>query len=475
MSKLKIVIIGAGSLFFGRQAVWAMNHLPGFRGATLSLVDTDPERLEQIAELARKVAESTGSGVKVETSANHRELLPGADFVVLSFSHRNAHFRRIDCEVSARFGIRMCSGDTIGPGGVFRTLREFPVILEIARDVEELCPEAWLINYVNPSAIMGIGLMRHARTRNFALCDTHHLPRKKNVYLELLGEGPEAISRFDCRIAGVNHFTWMLKAELDGVDVLPKLREAGRALSAGEKDGGYAKGRFNHFITAQLADLFGAIPTCTGHTKEYLPFYQGRGAIQETIPPLSVFDCDERDERTAKMWAEVRGYLSGELPIESFHTSMHADHAMEVIHTMVVEDGRTYFINRSNSFAEGEGEGRPVGNLPGDAFLELECRLDRNGPRPLPVGEFPLGLRSLQMLILDVHELTIEAIVKQDRTLLVRALAMDPLVNSIATAEAVIDALYERQQEVLPAWVGCRREAPTPLAAAPTKAELQLY
>ncbi len=94
-----------------------------------------------------------------------------------------------------------------------------------------------------------------------------------------------------------------------------------------------------------------------------------------------------------------------------------------------------------------------MGNLPDDAFLEMECRLDRNGPRPLPVGDFPLGLRAQQFLILDVHELTIEAIMKRDRGLLMRALAMDPLVNSIATADELIDELYAAESEALPEWV----------------------
>jgi len=459
MSKPKIVIIGAGSLFFGRQAIWAMNHLPGLRQGTLALVDTDPANLERMAKLATLAAQTSGSGVTVQATADYREALPGADYVVLSFSEQNAHFRRIDCRISAKYGIRMCSGDTIGPGGVFRTLREFPKILQIVHAVEELAPEAWVINYVNPSAIMGMGLMRHSKAKQFALCDSHHMPDKKRQYLRLIGEPDESLDGLDMRIAGVNHFTWMLKAELHGQDILPRIRDAFFAARAGEVDGGYAKGRFNNFITSQLADVFGAIPTCTGHTKEYLPFYQGRAAIQEEIPPLSVFNCDERDELTAKMWEEVDSFLNGTKPMEDFHSRNSSDHATDIIHTMVVEDGRTYFINRPNDGA--------VGNLPADAFLELECTLDRNGPRPLPVGDFPMGLRALQMLILDAHELTIEAIMKRDRGLLVRALAIDPLVNSIATAEAVIDDLYANQAGVVGDWVGVKQtrssHAPAPV------------
>lgn len=448
--KPKIVIIGIGSLYFGQPAIWAVNHLEGLKGCTLSLVDKNPDNLVRMTRLAEMVARSTGSGTKVEGHTDYRDALPGADFVVMSFSQRNAYYRRLDCQIAAKYGIRMCSGDTIGPGGVFRAMREFPLVLEVAHAVEEICPDAWLINYVNPSAIMGIGLMRHSRAKAFALCDSHHMPYKKQSYLKMIGEAPD-LEHLDMRIAGVNHFTWMLKAELRGVDIMPRIAEAFRELSLGERDQGYAKGRFNNYITAQLYDVFGAIPTCTGHTKEYLPYYQGRSSICEAVPPLSVFDCDEREERTAAMWQQVEDYISGKKSMEEFSTQFHSDHATDIIHTMVVEDGRTYFINRSNWDCT-EGGGVAVGNLPPDAFLEMECALDARGPRPLPVGNFPLGLRALQTQILDVHELTIEAIVKRDRQLLVRALAIDPLVNSIATAEAVIDELFEAEKEALPGW-----------------------
>lgn len=449
--KPKIVIIGAGSLFFGQKAIWAMNHQAGLKGGEVYLVDNNPKNLQRMEKLAKLAAQTSGSGTTVKATDDYREALPGADYVILSFANRNAYYRKIDCTIAARYGIRMCSGDTIGPGGVFRTMRDFPKILEIARAVEELCPNAWLINYINPSAIMGIGLMRHSKAKSFALCDSHHLPYKKLGYLELIGKGEADMDNFEMRIAGVNHFTWMLHAELNGKNILPQIRDAFYLRSKEEKDQGYAKGRFNNYITAQLTDVFGAIPTCTGHTKEYVPYYQGRAAIQEKIPPLSVFDCDERQVRTDKMWEDIDAYLDGSKPMEDFHTGLKPDHATDIINTMVTGDGRHYFINRTNQQCT-EGGGKAVTNLPEDAFLEMECVLDNNGPRPLPVGEFPLGLRAQQMQILDVHELTIEAIMKKDRQLLVRALAMDPLVNSIATAEAVIQDLLEAEQEALPGW-----------------------
>ncbi|HSI85530.1 MAG TPA: hypothetical protein VK970_17240 [Candidatus Methylacidiphilales bacterium] len=448
----KIVIVGAGSLFFGRKAVWAANNLPGLKGCTLTLVDTDPVHLDKMVRLGKMAAESSGSGTIVEGFTNYKEALPGADFVVLSFSERNAHYRRIDCQIAEKYGVRMCSGDTIGSGGVFRTIREFHKILDICHEVEKICPDAWVINYINPSAIMGIGVMKYSKVKSFALCDSHHMPWKKESYLKLIGEEVSQINNFDMRIAGVNHFTWLLKAELNGVNVLPRIQAAFVQHSKDEKDQGHSKARFNNFVTAQLGELFGAIPTCTGHTKEYVPYYQGRAVVPEAIPPLTIFDSTQREEETARFWRDTDAWLSGERTMADFHAKEKTDHATDIIHTMVIEDGRTYFINRANTEAT-DGSGRPVGNLPDDAFLEMECKLDRNGPKPLPVGDFPLGLRAQQFLILDIHELTIEAIMKKDRGLLLRALAMDPIVNSIATADAIIEEVFEAEKEMLPSWV----------------------
>lgn len=354
-------------------------------------------------------------------------------------------------------------------------MREFPAILEIAHAVEEICPQAWVINYVNPSTAMGIGLMRHSKARSIALCDTHHMPAKKESYLELIGEDPARAGEFEMHIAGVNHFTWMLSARLAGRDILPDIRDAFARSSIGEADEGYAKGRFNNFITAQLADVFGAVPTCTGHTKEYFPFYQGRSAIQEKIPPLAVFDCDERDRWTNRVWEEIDDYISGKRPMGEFHAGLSPDHAADVIHTMVTGDGRTYFLNVPNSNSVEDG-GCAVENLPADAFLELECRFKGGVPRPFKAGRFPLGLRSYQYLILDIHELTIEAIVKRDRELLVRALSIDPLVNSIATARVVIDELFDREKAALLDWPEPENAAARiEISDAGIRQELQLY
>ena len=122
----KLVVIGAGSLFFGRQAIWQMVHSPYLNTGTLALVDTDEERVEKMAKLAEMVIAYTGVSLTLEASTERKDVLSGADFVVLSFADRSVHFRGIDCQIAEKYGVRMCSGDTIGPGGIFRTHARVP-------------------------------------------------------------------------------------------------------------------------------------------------------------------------------------------------------------------------------------------------------------------------------------------------------------------------------------------------------------
>ena len=451
----KVVVIGAGSIFFGRQAIWQMTHSPHLQGGTLALVDTDPVHLKRMHALAEKVVAHRGVRLKLEASTDAAAVLPGADFVVLSFADRSVHFRGIDCAVSAKYGVRMCSGDTIGPGGIMRTLREFPRIMRYARQIEELCPEAWVINYINPAAANGIGLQVFApRLRSFALCDGLHMPHVKRRYAEragLLPAGqplaPELDARFDFRIAGPNHFTWLLRAACDGRDVVPDIAEHLCRRAATETDGGDtgAKSFLNDAISYALYRAFGYIPTCTGHTKEYVRFWQGLGKLPEPIPPLSLWETGPRYEWHAAMWREVDAFLLGVRPIAEYDTYTGPDHATDIIETMWAGLKKPFFINTANRGA--------VPNLPADAFLEMLCDVSMDGPVPRPVGEAPLGLRGLWQQVLDTHELSARAAVTCDRDILRRAFLCDPLISSLADAEAMMTELLAAERDALPdAW-----------------------
>ncbi|WP_019636760.1 glycoside hydrolase family 4 [Paenibacillus fonticola] len=454
MPQPKVVVIGAGSLFFGRQSIWQMVDSKYLNQGTLALVDTDEEKLSKMVRLAEMVAKENHVPLKVEGSTNWREVLKGADFVVLSFAEDTVKYRGIDCQVALKYGIRMCSGDTIGPGGIFRAMRELPVIMECAKDIEELCPDAWVINYINPSAVHGIALSRYApQLKTFALCDSHHMPHKKAYYairagiIEDISEFNEEIDRkFDFRIAGVNHFTWLLKAEYDGKDVMPQVAESMRISAGTENDGGDtgAKALYNDAITYELYHIFGYIPTCTAHTKEYVRYWQGLGKSKDVIPPLSIWETEDRYQRHEEMWEQVDDFLSCKRPTADYMKSFGPDHATDIIENMVGNLGKRFFINTLNNGA--------VTNMNDDAFLELLCEVNMDGIKPLHVGEMPRGIRGMQELVLDTHELTAEAVVERSFTKLRRAMLTDPLTNSIHDTDLMIKELLELEREIIPGY-----------------------
>lgn len=453
-SRPKVVVIGAGSFFFGKPLIYNMVHSPILNGGTLALVDINPEVLVTMKTIAERAKEHAGVKLEILASTDRSEVMKDADFVVLSFSFRNAYYRELDTRFSRKYGVTMCSSDTIGPGGIFRALRELPEVLRIAEDVRRLAPNAWLINFVNPTSTLGIGLMRYAPDiRSFALCDGNHEPYVRIAYLKKLGIirsdaefTPEVESKFELKIAGVNHCTWVLQCRYDGRDLMPLLLEKAREAARLEYErppAFKAKPRFIANYALALMELYGAYPTAPSHTKEYVPFFQGYGVSPVTPEPLICFDGYHRAEEMAAAWAETRRLATGETPISSFFESGRGDHATDIIESMWGRLGKKFYINSPNRGA--------VANLAGDAFLELRCELDlEHGPRPLPVGNMPRGLLGLTQQVLDTHELTAEAAVTHDRRTLLLALATDPIVNNISDAKNIMNELLEAEREHLP-------------------------
>ena len=451
----KLTVIGAGSFFFGRPVIHKMATSDVFAGGTLALVDTDAAVLATMMRLARRVFKAAKCGVKVVGSTRRREVMADSDFIVLTFSERNAHFRGVDTEIAARHGVRMCSSDTIGPGGVFRALREVPRAVAMAGDAARLAPDAWVINFVNPTTVLGMALRRYAPdVRSFALCDGHHEPYNTLNWckrLDILPDDatevpPEVLQKLDLAIGGVNHCTWLIRFRYDGKDMLPALRRWLRGQVAEEKKtnpaAGSSKGSYNAAYAGQLFDLYGAYPTATAHTKEYVPFFQGHGVKPNRPEPIRLFDAAERAALMAKWWQETQRYASGKLKTAKFIKEQGNDHATDIIESMWGGLGKQFYINSPNRGA--------VTNMPDDAFLELRSDVDMNGPRPQPFGKMPRGVLALQHQVLDTHALTAEAAVTGDRGILRRALLTDPIANNIADVDACIRDLLDAERDALP-------------------------
>lgn len=460
----KIAVIGAGSYFFGKPVIHKVATSPVMAGGTLALVDTNPKVLATMMQLARRICSHTKCGVKIIGSTDRRAVLKDAHFVVLTFSDRNAHFRGIDTQIAARHGIRMCSSDTIGPGGIFRAMREIPHALAVTRDVARLCPDAWVINFINPTAVLGVALRRYVPgIRSFALCDGLHEPYATLTWCKRAGLLPEAATsvppemwpKLELKIGGVNHVTWLTRFRYDGKDLLPRVRRwmLLRVAEEVKNPSTFAKGRNNWAYALQLFDLYGACPTVISHTKEYVPFWQGYGVAPNRPEPLKLFEADVRAQQMAEAWKITEAYARGKRTAKEFVKTIGPDHATDIIESMWGGLNKSFYINSANRGA--------VTNLADDAFLELRCDLDMRGPRPQPFGAMPRGLLALTQGVLDTHELTAEAAVTGDRAILRRAMLTDPIVNNIGDADACIADLLAAERDALPGYWYQRGRRPT--------------
>jgi len=449
----KVVLIGAGSVFFGRQTIWSMVTKEALRDGKLVLVDPDEKKLGWVADIARTAIDATNAPLELEIATDHTDALPGADFVSLAFAVDGVKLRGLDARISTRHGMTMCSADTVGPGGIMRTLREVPRQNEILRDVRRLCPDAWVINWVNPTSAMGIAMMRHfPDLRSMALCDGPHNPRFDDNLMVLAGladsaeEVTDALrSRVKIRSGGVNHFNWLVEMSLDGEDltsrIKSKLREDSQDIHRGTKEEG--KVALTSKISSQLADSVGYAPMCIWHTQEYLPYFQGHDVSADSALRILEWDIGVRQKWMDECWQDMQDIPSDSAATKKFLDETTPDHASDVIESMWAGLGKRFYINTANRGA--------VTNMTDDAYLEVPCAVDMHGVYPLHFGDMPRPLTGYMQRILDEHELAVEAAMTFDRDTLRKAFLASMVSVSIPDVDACIDELLAAEREYLPA------------------------
>ena len=447
----KVVLIGAASAFFGRQTIWSMVNKPALKNGTLALVDPDTKKLKWMETIARKSIEATGVPLKLEVSTNRKDVLKKADFVILAFANEGVKLRGVDADISTKHGMTMCSADTVGPGGIMRTLREVPHQNEILDDVKKLCPTAWVINWVNPTAAMGIAMMRNYPELNtLAICDGPHNPRFDRHICVQAGLVKDAanvtdamLSRLKIRSAGVNHFNWITELTYNGKDMIPKVMANLKNASQDEHIASSEEGKvgLTNRIAYQLAEAVGYIPKCIWHTQEYLPYFQGNDISKKDVLTIKKWDIKVRRQWMKDCWTDMREIASGKR-LDTFLKDTTADHASDIIETMWTGNGKQYYINTLNNGA--------VTNMTDDSYLELLCTVDMNGVRPLPFGEMPRPLWGYMHRVLDEHELAVEAAVTCDRKTLLKAFLASMITVSIPDAKACMEEMLKKEKEYLP-------------------------
>jgi alpha-galactosidase len=432
----RIVLVGAGSVEFTRNLLGDILSSPALRDSAIALHDIDPERLATAERMARWTASALGVAPVISAHLDRREALRGADFVVNTIQVGGARATQLDFDVPARFGLRYTIADTIGVGGVFRGLRTIPVVLGIARDMEEVCPDAWLLNYTNPLAILVRAVSEATGIRVAGLC--HSVFWTVDRLAGYLGLPRDEI---DAASAGLNHLAFVLRLEHHGRDLYPDLRtfvEAGRVPD-------------DDLVRADLYRRFGFYPTeSSEHHAEYNPWFIGKrdgagDAVERFHVPIGEYL--DRVAHNLDEYAETKRKLDADEP---FEIERSGEYAATIAEAMTTGTPARIVVNALN-------RGALIPNLDRDACVEVPGLVDGLGVQPMAMGPLPLHLAAYVRGAVDMQGLTVRAALDHDRAAIGHAVMTDPLIQSRLTLDdawRLTDDMIEAEAEWLPAWLG---------------------
>jgi alpha-galactosidase len=411
----KIVFIGAGSMSFGLSMLRDMFSAEDLRGSTLMLVDIDSEALRRMVELANMLNRESNAGLRIEHATDRRAALDGARFVFNATAIDRNRLWKLDHEIPAKYGIRQTLGENGGPGGLFFTLRTLPMVLDFARDMEELCPDAILINLSNPESRVVLALAKYTRIRAVGLCEGIFGGRD---YVAHVMDVPSA----DVEVwgAGLNHFQWLMQIRNrhTGEDLYPLLRR-----KEVDHDPTFAP------LTRRLFRAFGLWVTCSDdHLGEYVAF--GCEAGDHGYD----FAADERAR--AEFLTTLKQVLAGAIPIPPAWFTPAGERGAAVIAGVLHNQKRVI----ESGIVHNRGV---IPNLPDDLAVEVPIVADATGIHPVSLGPLPDPIAKLLSMQASVQQLAVEAAVHGSRELALQALLIDPVVTSTLAAAKVLDELWE--------------------------------
>ena len=435
--KKTIVLLGVGSTYFTRGIVESLIVKGG--EWDVRLVDIDPECLEIATLLSKRLVEAYDAPVTISGSLDRCEVLPGADVIVSTIGVGGRRAWEKDVLIFRQFDIYQGTGDTYGAGGVSRGLRMIPVLVEVARDIERLCPDAIFINFSNPMTVNCRAVAKTTSVNIGGLC--YGVTAREHQLARLIGVPWKDVR---CRAIGVNHFTWITDFQYDGKDAWPLVRER----IAKEPDLPTVK---NQPYTWELFRMFDAYPTVgDGHICEFIPGWQAEGAYYGKTFGVNAGhgSFEEYTARWDRIFDEMADQAYGRAPVEKTpldaygETLRDEDLFIDVLNASMGEDEIFRTVNLPNV-----GQ---ASNLPAGAVLEATTFVSGAGFQPLCFGELPLGITAILQRIIGAQELTVEAALKADRKLAIQALVAGETVRTEAEAERMMDVILETHRDHLP-------------------------
>lgn len=461
----KIVVIGAGSAIFGTGALATLLRSPILKGATLALCDMNGQTLATMHRLAERMNREWAAGMTIHASTDRRELLQDAGYVIvcIQVGPREVVWRQ-DWEIPLRHGVRQPYAENSGPGGFAHTCRNVPEMLAIARDMEELCPHAWMLNFTNPLSRLGMAVTRYSKIPCIGLChqyrwayaivaavlaadygidvpngDEFHVHTDAPNVPAILTMIDEGERRFNILSAGINHFAWIysITDRASGADLYPHFRET------------YLHGLRRDFepMTRELFDIFGLCPTAGDtHMVEYLAWTHDPITKPWEKYDLKLQSWTGNIERRKTVRARAERMAAGEESIDPL-LKVHSEGAVEIIEARET-DANAYMpaLNLPNRGC--------LPGLPDWAIVEIPAIVNRHGVHGVGMPALPPALTEICRREAELAALVIEAAKSGDRNLALQALLMDPMINDIDRARTILDDFCHSFAEWLPQFQG---------------------
>jgi len=410
----KIVLIGAGSMSFGMCVFRDMFTCKELHGSTLSLVDIDKENLDMMYEMAVKMNETAGANVKIERTTDRREALSGAEFVINSIAIERCKLWKYDFEIPKKYGIRHCLGENGGPGGLFFSMRTIPLIMDIIRDMEELCPNAYFLNFSNPESRIILALGRYSRIKAVGLC--HGVYMGRHDVAKILGMDEKKI---DVWAAGLNHFQWFLNIRDKETceDLYPALREKEKAFDPGFMP-----------LSRKMMKAFGCWPSCSDdNIGEYLAYGWEGGEHGYDFAGDENYRVNIKKDYTER--------LAGKKGVEDLLVRTD-ERAIDVV-TAILYNKKS-FIESGIVYNQ-----RAIANLPADLAVEVPIMVDNGGIHPVRIGNLPDAIAKLCTVQAGVQQMSVDAAVNGSKEMALQALLIDPVITSTDAAEKLLEELWE--------------------------------
>lgn len=426
----KITFLGAGSTIFAKNVLGDCMLTEALRDFEIALYDIDEKRLDESYNMLSTINKTLNkSRANINKYKDRKEALRGAKYIVNAIQVGGYDPCTItDFEVPKKYGLRQTIGDTVGIGGIFRGLRTIPVMLDFAKDIEEVCPDALLLNYTNPMSMITLAMIKGTKVKTVGLC--HSVQTCASDLLSKLNMSTEGISY---KIAGINHMGWLLEITKDGKDLYPEIKKRAKTL-----------GKHDDMIRFELMKQFGYYVTeSSEHNAEYLPHFI-KNTHPEFIEKYNI-PLDEYPRRCISQienWDKCKKDLVNNEEINHERTKEYASYIMEAIET-----GRPYTFG-GNVLNTGL-----ITNLPNDCCVEVTCLADKNGITPCYVGELPIQLAALNRTNVNVQLLTVEAALTRNKDYIYYAAMLDPHTSSelsIDDIKNLVDDLIKEHGDWLP-------------------------